>query len=300
MSQANEKQGVAVITGGNTGMGFETALALAGAGRGVIIGCRSPEKGARAAEAIRTQTKAAGGNAEALSLDLSSFASVRRFADAVTQNHPQISTLVCNAGIMNAPYALTEDGYESQFQVNYLSHFLLANLLLKPLLAGSGGDLISISSLSSEKGKCDSAEDFVEIGRCAAEDYTPINSYRESKLAQVVFTAEAHRRFHSLGLVASAVHPGVVNTDLFTREMPKWVSTVVQPFAWLGYAVGFLKTPREGAETAIYLATAQNKIESGKYWENRKPRLPNPRMNDENLGRALWEISAKLVGLPVI
>lgn len=296
MSQANEKR-VIVITGGNTGMGFETALALAGTGQRVIIGCRSPEKGARAAESICTQTKAAGGSAESLPLDLNSFASVRRFADAVVENYPQISTLVCNAGIMNAPYASTEDGYESQFQVNYLSHFLLANLLLKPLLAGAGGGLISISSLSSEKGKCDSAEDFVEIGRCAAEDYTPIDSYRESKLAQVIFTAEAHRRYHSSGLVTSAVHPGVVNTDLFTRDMPKWISPLIQPIAWLGYSVGFLKTPREGAETAIYLATEQEKIESGKYWENRKPRLPNPRTNDENLGRKLWEVSAELVAL---
>lgn len=283
-----------VITGSNTGMGYETALTLSRSGRGVVIACRSPEQGQQAARQIQAQGGAAP--VAVMRLDLASLASVRACAAELHSRYERLAGLICNAGIMTPPYRRTVDGYESQFQVNYLSHFLLAQLLVE-LLRG-GASLISISSLSSEKGRCDSAEQFFAVGRCDEAGYDAMRSYRESKLAQVLFTAEAQRRFGADGVVASAVHPGVVNTGLFYRNGPAWLQRVARPFAWLGYATGHLRTPAQGAATAIDLALRGTTVPGGQYWADRQPRAPNPRTHDEQLCAALWEASLAAVGEP--
>jgi retinol dehydrogenase-13 len=283
-----------VITGGNTGMGYETALALARSGRSVVIACRSPEQGQRSAQQIQAQGGAAP--VAVVPLDLASLASVRACAAELRSQYERLAGLICNAGIMTPPYRRTADGYEAQFQVNYLGHFLLAQLLIE-LLRG-GASLISISSLSSEKGRCDSAEEFFAVGRCDAASYDAMRSYRESKLAQVLFTAEAQRRFGAAGVVAGAVHPGVVNTGLFYRNGPAWLQRIVQPLTWIGYATGRLRTPAQGAATAIDLALRGTAIPGGQYWADRQPRAPNPRMRDERLCTALWEASLAAVGTP--
>lgn len=290
-----QKSGPFVITGGNTGMGYETALALARSGREVVIACRSPAQGQRAAQQIQAQGGAAP--VAVVPLDLASLASVRACAAELRSRYERLAGLICNAGIMTPPYRRTSDGYESQFQVNYLGHFLLTQLLVE-LLRG-GASLISISSLSSEKGHCDSAEEFFMVGRCDEANYDAMRSYREAKLAQVLFTAEAQRRLGADGIVASAVHPGVVNTGLFYRNGPAWLQRVAQPFAWIGYATGRLRTPAQGAATAIDLALRGTTVPGGQYWADRQPRAPNPRMHDERLCAALWEASLAAVGEPV-
>lgn len=280
-----------VITGGNTGMGFETARALARGGRDVVIACRSGEQGEQAARQIRAQ---GGASAVAVvQLDLASLASVRTCAAELRSRHGRLAGLICNAGIMAPPYRRTGDGYESQFQVNYLGHFLLALLLAEQLR--DGASLISISSLSSEKGRCDSAEALFAVGRCDEASYDAMRSYREAKLAQVLFTAEAQRRLGLGGVVASAVHPGVVNTGLFYRNGPGWLRWAAQPLAWAGYATGRLRTPAQGAATAIDLAQRGAAVAGGQYWADQKPRAPNPRMHDEALCAALWEASLAAV-----
>jgi retinol dehydrogenase 12 len=280
-----------VITGGNTGMGYEAALALARSGRTVVIACRSPEQGQRAAQQIQAQGGAAP--VAVVRLDLASLASVRACAAELRSQYERLAGLICNAGIMTPPYRRTADGYESQFQVNYLGHFLLTQLLIE-LLHG-GASLISISSLSSEKGRCDSAEEFFAVGRCDEASYDAMRSYRESKLAQVLFTAEAQRRLGAAGVVASAVHPGVVNTGLFYRNGPAWLRRVAQPLAWIGYATGRLRTPAQGAATTIDLALRGTTIPGGQYWADRQPRAANPRMRDERLCAASWEASLAAV-----
>lgn len=281
-----------VVTGGNTGMGYETALALARSGRAVVIACRSPEQGEQAARQIQAQGGAAP--VTVTQLDLASFASVRACAAELRSRYDRLAGLICNAGIMTPPYRRTVDGYESQFQVNYLGHFLLTQLLVELLRGGSS--LISISSLSSEKGYCNSAEEFFAIGRCDEASYDAMRSYRESKLAQVLFTAEARRRLGADGIVASAVHPGVVNTGLFYRNGPAWLQRLAQPFAWIGYATGRLRTPAQGAATAIDLALRGTTVPGGQYWADKQPRTPNPRVHDEGLCAALWEASLAAVG----
>ncbi|HMQ35394.1 MAG TPA: SDR family NAD(P)-dependent oxidoreductase, partial [Chloroflexaceae bacterium] len=229
-------------------------------------------------------------------LDLASLVSVRACAGELRSRYERLAGLICNAGIMTPPYRRTENGYESQFQVNYLGHFLLTQLLIE-LLRG-GASLISISSLSSEKGRCDSAEEFFAVGRCDMSSYDAMRAYRESKLAQVLFTAEAQRRLGAAGVVASAVHPGVVNTGLFYRNGPAWLQRVVQPLAWIGYATGRLRTPAQGATTAIDLGLRGTSVCGGQYWADKQPRAPNPRLYNERLCAALWEASLAAVSEP--
>ena len=290
MQHNNQK--TVLITGANTGMGLATAVALAKAGYPLILGCRNPAAMQQAIAQIRQQVPEARVNG--FSLDLADFSSVRSFAEQVKSHVDQLGCLLLNAGVMNPPHALTKDGFEQQFQINYLGHFLLTQLLLPLLLKNPGSKVISISSLSSEKGVFDKAEDFFALAKVAASDYVPMKSYRESKLAQVLMTAELHRRYEDQGLLAAAIHPGIVNTDLFYRRMSPLMKALMTPLVWLGYATGKFKTPAQGAATAIQLAQAET-FAGGRYWADGKERIANPRMEDLELAKSLWNLSEQAV-----
>ena len=283
-----------IVTGGNTGMGFETARQLAWQGYDVIIASRSQEKGRAAAEKINAGLDKFGsaGQASNAALNLTSLNSVQQFAETFKAAHKRLDVLICNAGIMNPPYSLTEDGFESQFQVNYLGHFLLTHLLLDLLLGSEEARVINISSLSAEKGVVNTPEGFERMARCPADAYVPMTSYRESKLAQTLFTLELHERFNAQGLFSASIHPGVVNTDLFYRNMPGWAKAVMEPVARLGYLTGGLRSPAKGAETAIFLAQEPAQP-GGQYWFDKKLRPPTPNMQNKELAARLWEMSLK-------
>jgi NAD(P)-dependent dehydrogenase (short-subunit alcohol dehydrogenase family) len=288
----NHKSKTVLITGANTGMGLATAIALAKSGYGLILGCRQPALMQQAMATIRQQVPEA--KIQGFELDLGDLASVRQFAATVQQQYESIDCLLLNAGVMNPPHAVTVDGFESQFQINYLGHFLLATLLLPVLLKNSHSKIISISSLSSEKGVVDSAEEFFSLAKIAANDYVPMKSYRESKLAQVLMTAELQRRYGDQGLVAAAIHPGIVNTDLFYRRTSPFKKALITPLVWLGYAIGKLKTPPQGAATAIQLVQADTFV-GGRYWADGAERMANPLMHDEKLAKNLWDASEKII-----
>jgi NAD(P)-dependent dehydrogenase (short-subunit alcohol dehydrogenase family) len=290
----NNNQKTVVITGANTGMGLATAIALAKSGYQLILGCRQSALMQQAIAAILQQVPAA--QIQGFELDLSSFESVRRFALTVQEQYPQIDCLLLNAGVMNPPHAVTVDGFESQFQINYLGHFLLTTLLLPVLLKNPHSKIISISSLSSEKGVVDSAEGFFSLAKIAVNDYVPMKSYRESKLAQVLMTAELQRRYGDQGLLAAAIHPGIVNTDLFYRRTSPFMKMLITPFVWLFYALGKLKTPAQGAATAIQLVQADTFV-GGRYWADGAERIANPLMHSQALAAALWELSEQAVAL---
>lgn len=274
-----------LITGSNTGMGFETALALARAGHTVLVTSRTQADAETACRAIAQETPNA--RLLALQLDLASFASVDAFASQVSALVDTLDTAIFNAGIMTPPYRLTEDGFESQFQVNYLGHFYLFQRLFPTIARGAQKKIINISSLSSEKGACRSVADFAAIARVDEANYQAMTSYRESKLAQVLFTVALADRYGEQGFKSYAVHPGVVNTNLFYRRGPALYKRLMQPLAKLGYLTGRLKTPAQGAETAIYLA--ENDIEpSGEYWADKAVRAMNPIARDIALANDLW------------
>lgn len=215
-------------------------------------------------------------------------------AEKIKAAYPAIDCLIFNAGVMTPPYTQTENGFELQFQANYLGHFYLFNLLQQPLLASTIRKVISISSLSSEKGVNDSIEKYQADVYCSADTYDAMKCYRESKLAQILFTKELHQRFQEDVLNSYAVHPGVVNTSLFYRNSSPLYKVLMKPLVWAGYATGKLTTPRKGAETAIYLAS--NPVNSKDlYWANKTLRPHNPIANQNDFCRAFWDWSLSLV-----
>ncbi len=280
-----------LITGGNTGIGFETARALAAEGQALIITSRSMAAAENAAERIKAETP--GAVVHPLQLDLSSFTNVSAFAAEALAIFPTLDVALFNAGVMTPPYMLTGDGFELQFQANYLGHFQLYMLLREALLDG-GGKVINVSSLASERCECRTLADFQALARVAEAAYDGMTSYRASKLAQVVFTVELARREAAQGLTSYAVHPGIVNTELFYRGRSEAFKSVVRPFVWLGYKSGRILTPQQGAATSIALA-ANDMQPNGAYWADEAVRPMNPAAQDEALGRDLWAWSASLL-----
>jgi len=281
-----------IITGANSGMGYETAVSLAKQNHTIILTSRQLASAQTAKQKIMQAVPTA--KIIPLQLDLNSFKSIEQFANAVHDEITVLDNLICNAGVMNPPYCQTEDRFESQFQANYLGHFYLFHLLLDLLRLSSVKKVISISSLSSEKGSCKTVDDFAAIATVNEADYDAMTSYRESKLAQVLFTVELAQRFAPEGFKSYAIHPGIVNTNLFYRDHSALYKTIMKPFVGLGYLTGFLKTPARGAETAVYLATT-DLPENGQYWADKKMRPMNPIAADKQLAHAFWEWSNTLL-----
>ena len=281
-----------LITGSNSGMGYETAVSLAKENHTIILTSRQLASAQAAKEAILQIVPAA--EIMPLQLDLNAFTSIEQFSDTVHQQVESLDMLIFNAGVMNPPYSRTADGFESQFQANYLGHFYLFHLLLDLLQSSKVKKVISISSLSSEKGTCHTIDEFAAIATIDEADYEAMTSYRESKLAQVLFTVELAQRFGAEGFKSYAIHPGVVNTNLFYRGHSNFYKTVMKPFVGLGYLTGFLKTPEDGAETAVYLAT-NSVAENGQYWADKKIRPMNPIAANTQFAHEFWEWSNTLI-----
>jgi NAD(P)-dependent dehydrogenase (short-subunit alcohol dehydrogenase family) len=201
---------VIVVTGGNSGIGFEAAKEFARKGAHVVLACRNREKARSAMEDIVAEIP--GASIEIMDLDLASLDSVRQFAADFKANHDRLDILVNNAGIMMVPYSETEDGFESQFGINHLGHFALTGLLLEPLLAAPGARVVTISSNAHQRGRMD----FNDLGFQNGDSYDRSAAYNRSKLANLLFTEELQRRFEESGadITAVAAHPGVSKTHL--------------------------------------------------------------------------------------
>ena len=196
-----------IITGANTGIGKITAIDMAKRQARVIMACRSVERGERAVEEVR---KASGStNVVFRQLDLASLTSVRRFSEHVLKEDPRIDILINNAGIMACPYWKTEDGFEMQFGVNHLGHFLLTNLLLDRLKAAPAARIVNVSSLSYKR--C-TGINFEDIN--SDHSYHPRRAYSQSKLANILFTRSLAMRLEGTCVTANSLHPGVICTEL--------------------------------------------------------------------------------------
>lgn len=282
-----------LITGANSGMGWECAKEMGHRGHDLLLTVRDEVKAAELKGKFPYADRIKG----IYTLDLTSFSSVFRAAMKIFEEHHVIDVFLFNAGVMTPPYGKTSDGFETQFQANYLGHFYLFQLLQERLLTSAVKKVVSISSLSSEKGTCSSVEEFELLARCGPEGYDAMKCYRESKLAQVLFTRELDRRYGALGLRSFAVHPGVVNTNLFYRNQGSWYKFLLTPFVWLAYRTGFVVTPRRGASTALALVTGDFGP-GGRYWAGKKLRKENPLAEREALCRDLWDWS--LAQLPAV
>ena len=274
-------QRTVVITGASDGIGAAAARALRERGDEVVVVGRSPDK----TRAVARTIGAAHHTADFAVLD-----DVRALADTLRAEHPRIDVLVNNAGALMGPRERTVDGLERTLQVNHLAPFLLTHLLLDTLL-DSRARVITTSSVGARWfGHLDL--DDLENDRA----YSPRKAYGDSKLANILFTRELHRRFHRDGLTSAAFHPGGVATNFAaeTSDTMKWVyRTPLARFV--------LISPEKGADTLVWLATAEPGREwrSGGYYEKRRPARTNPQADDERLAAAFWERSAQLVGVAV-
>lgn len=246
-----------VITGANAGIGKEAARDLSSRGAKVIIGSRNLPKSQEVAKEISRQT---GNEVVPLVLDLASFTSVKQFAkDVLEISYDKIDILINNAGIMMIEQETTEDGNEKQFQVNHLGHFLLTNLIIQKCLPSR---IINLSSLAHTSAKSLEFDDL----NLTKSGYGRIKAYANSKLANILFTKELHRRYHGHGISTFAVHPGAVATEIsvhIENWFPSWWNNSVGAFI----KAFFLKTSENGAQTTIYCAVQENiEDQSGLYF----------------------------------
>lgn len=275
-----------LITGANDGIGRATAERLAGFGAHLVLACRDEVKAQLAAQAI---TKATGNhNIDTLPLDLADFSSIRAAADEFLAEHPKLDVLINNAGCYTDSLELTEDGYELQFGVNHLGHFLLTMALMPALrCCRLCSRVINVSSALHKKGGLDFGSFEGEHGSKA---YNGSKYYSQSKLANVLFTMELDRRFGE-ELTTNCLHPGVVGTRLANKKAGTLTSTV-----WTMYKP-FATTPKKGADTSVYLATSPEVNDvSGRYFdEHQCLQKPSSIARNEQLARRLWEFSEQAV-----
>lgn len=246
---------LAVITGATGGLGYETALALAGAHATVVLTGRNAQKGADALARIRAVHPKADISYD--TLDLGSLASVEDFARRFAAAHNRLDLLVNNAGIMMLPTReTTADGYEKQFQTNYLGHFALTAQLL-PLLSASRGRVVSLSSLMARRGKLH----FDDLQLVSG--YTPDKAYGQTKLACLMFAAELQRRSNAAGwgITSLAAHPGISSTGLIENGMGRdSLAARLKPVTGM-----FFQSPAAGALPTLYAATSPNAVPGGYY-----------------------------------
>lgn len=289
---------LAVITGATGGLGYETALALAGAGASVVLTGRNATKGTDALAGIRAVHPKADITFEML--DLASLSAVREFAENFAQRHDRLDILVNNAGVMAPPKRqLTADGFELQFGTNYLAHFALTAHLL-PLLQAGQARVVSLSSIAARRGSI--AFDDLQAKR----GYRPFTSYSQSKLAMLMFALELQRRSDAggWGLRSIAAHPGVASTALIANGPAQDGGVVAALTAFSRPVLNlFGQSPADGALPQIFAATAPGAVAGGYYGSTGFMEMKGPvgiantprQALDRDVARQLWTVSEDLL-----
>ena len=204
----------AVITGANTGLGYETAVALAAKGANVVLAVRNTDKGKAAADLIARRTP--GARVAVQELDLTSLDSIRTAAEQLRAEHDTIDLLINNAGVMMTPKSTTKDGFELQFGTNHLGHFAFTGLLLDRVLAAPGSRVVTVSSVGHRFARNGIRFDDLQSER----EYSRVGAYGQAKLANLMFTYELQRRLQGTDTIAAAAHPGGSRSEL-TRNLPR-------------------------------------------------------------------------------
>lgn len=275
-----------IVTGANSGIGFETALELAKRKARVILACRSMERGKTAAEKIISQT--GNNNVAVHHLDLSSLESVRRFASEMNASLVKLDVLIHNAGCTPKPgLHLTEDNLELQFCTNHFGPFLLNHLLLELLKKSAPSRIVVVSSITHLWARID-----LENLNCEKYERDPYWVYCTTKLANILFVRELAKRLEGTGVTANALHPGGVRTPIFKNA--RWfIKYLILPVAF-----PFFKSAKEGAQTSIYLAVADEvKNESGLYFVDCKRSWTSAKARSDKIAQELWAKCEKFTGI---
>jgi NAD(P)-dependent dehydrogenase (short-subunit alcohol dehydrogenase family) len=274
---------VCLITGATDGVGRSTALELARRGFHVVIAARDAAK----AEATRREITTAAGtdNVEVILADLASLRQVRRLAKTFGERQRTLDVLVNNAGVFLPHRVETEDGFEASFQINYLSHFLLTQLLLEPLGRSPQGRIINLSSSVHSIGK-------FEVDNLQSDRrFSVLGTYATSKLLVLMFTEELAKRLAGTGVTVNAVHPGIVRTPMMLRA-----PGALRVVSWL--SLPFSVSPAKGAETTVYLATSPEvEAVSGRYFVRSRQVAPGSTFDTEANRALLWDLSMRAANL---
>jgi NAD(P)-dependent dehydrogenase (short-subunit alcohol dehydrogenase family) len=287
----DQKGKTIIVTGANTGLGYETALALYKAGANVIVACRDEAKGENA---IAKMEKHKGtGSLEVGVLDLASLESVRAFAETFIERHKQLHILINNAGVGSPPAAKTREGYELQFGVNYLGHFALTGLLYPLLQQTQGSRIVTVSSF----GYIGAVIDFDNLK--SEKGYDAVREYCVSKLADIMLSVELDRRIKAKGdkVLSIAAQPGANSTELTRHTPDEAVVKMKERFD------GFME-PWQGALPTLYAAVSNDAV-GGKMYEPEDggykgyPALAALQENalDETVAKKLWSISEEATGI---
>ena len=280
-----------LITGANTGIGFETARIFATKNARVLLGCRSKSKAMQAIEDIQAVYPKA--DLAWIELDLSDLNNIRSAAEVV-QTESRLDILINNAAIMAVPRSLTKDGFECQFGVNHLGHFALTGLLLQKLAVQSGARVVTVSSLAHRTGKIN----FNDLH--GASSYSSMSRYQMSKAANLYFTLELQRRLGSAnnGTLSIGCHPGIATTEI-GRHFPAWLRLITP------LANPFFNSAAQGALPCLYAATSPDVTGMGYYGPTKRAESVHSageaiiaeHIRDETIARQLWDKSVELTGV---
>jgi NAD(P)-dependent dehydrogenase (short-subunit alcohol dehydrogenase family) len=280
---------LAVVTGANTGLGFETAQVLAARGASVVLAVRDIEKGKRAA--ARIAGAAPGAEVTVQHLDLASLDSVRAAAGELRARHPRIDVLVNNAGVMFPPRQATRDGFELQFGTNHLGHFAFTGLLLEQMLPVPGSRVVTVSSIAHRIGARVNFDDLQ-----GERSYSRVGAYSQSKLANLMFTYELQRRLSAAGTtIAVAAHPGLASTEL-ARYTPA-IAAFFYPLVSQKAAMGALPVLRAATDPGVL--GGQYYGPGGFFGVRGYPELAESsrQSHDTAIQRRLWTVSEELTGV---
>lgn len=277
----------AVVTGGNSGIGFETAKALVRLGWRVVLTGRSAERLAAARDAIRVQSS--GGDIDIAVGDFASLASLRALSDLLAAE-PRIDVLLNNAGIALATRRVSRDGFDMMVQVNHLAPYLLTRLLLPRLVASAPARIVTVASRAHFGAKSFGFDDFQ-----FEQSYDLVEAYARTKLYNVLFSRELARRLSGTGVTANALHPGEIRTRIGLDGDFAGPLQLLVRFAHL-----FMRPQSEGAKVTTYVATAPELAGvSGQYFSTGLEAVEPSRLARSDAGALrLWRLSAELVGLP--
>ncbi len=282
----------ALVTGANTGIGQETARVLALRGAHVIMACRNLEKAEQARQSI---LKSAGGRIgdsqiDLLELDLNSLAKTRQSAEEFSRRNIPLHLLINNAGIMIPMERRTEDDFEAHLGINHLAHFLFTNLVMDSLQAAEAARVVVVSSSAMGMATLTPA---LEDLNWKKRKFSGFRSYGDSKLMNLMFARELNRRFETKGVVANALHPGLIATELARDQS--------LPFMFMGiFMLPFMKSVPQGAATTLYVATSpEYEHRGGLFFSDCQEKKALHKLAlDDRIGTDLWQRSCELTGLP--
>jgi NAD(P)-dependent dehydrogenase (short-subunit alcohol dehydrogenase family) len=281
----------AVITGANTGLGYETASALAAKGAHVVLAVRNLDKGKEAARGIEQATP--GASVAVQQLDLTSLESIRAAADQLRASHESIDLLINNAGVMMTPKSTTRDGFELQFGTNHLGHFAFTGLLIDRVLAVPGSRVVTVSSTGHRFARGIRFDDLQW-----EHDYSRVGAYGQAKLANLMFTYELQRRLIGTNTIAAAAHPGGSNTELM-RNLPaaiRGVGTLLTPL-FQGPDMGALPTLRAATDPGVLGGQYFGPDGFGEQRGYPKIVRSTAASHDAAAQRRLWAVSEELTGV---